>query len=58
MNVDAGNLLAEPNRRPINDIHFRIEGPVFPNFRRRRRFCPNLPPSAEFDYERRSLGSR
>jgi cardiolipin synthase A/B len=28
MNVDAGNLLAEPNRRPINDIHFRIEGPV------------------------------
>ena len=28
MNVDAGNLLAEPNHRPINDIHFRIEGPV------------------------------
>ena len=28
MNVNAGNLLAEPNRRPINDIHFRIEGPV------------------------------
>ena len=28
MNVNAGNLLAEPNRRPIYDIHFRIEGPV------------------------------
>ena len=28
MNINAGYLLAEPNPRPVNDIHFRIEGPV------------------------------
>jgi cardiolipin synthase len=28
MNIHAGNLLTEPNRTPITDIHFRIEGPV------------------------------
>jgi cardiolipin synthase len=28
MNINAGNVLAEPSRRPVNDIHFRIDGPV------------------------------
>jgi cardiolipin synthase len=28
MNIDAGNLLAKSHQPAINDIHFRIEGPV------------------------------
>jgi cardiolipin synthase len=28
MNIDAGNLLTRSHHRPIDDIHFRIEGPV------------------------------
>ena len=28
MNIDAGNLLTKSHQPAINDIHFRIEGPV------------------------------
>jgi cardiolipin synthase len=28
MNIREGNLLAQPTRRPVQDLHFRVEGPV------------------------------
>ncbi|OOG25931.1 cardiolipin synthase [Thioalkalivibrio denitrificans] len=34
MNIRAGNLLADPGRHPIQDLQFRVEGPVVAQMQR------------------------